>query len=83
MNPIRLPIENTIDIRPWFREPWVWFIIALPAAAVVGCSITIWLAITRPDFVIVDDGLYQQIRAELQAAPEQQDSLPDHTDGDR
>ena len=53
--------------RPWFREPWVWFIIALPASAVIGCAITIWLAITRPDFLVVEEQEYQNIRAELRA----------------
>ena len=57
------------DIRPWFREPWVWLIIALPATAIVGCAITIWLAITRPDYVVVDDVEYRQIKSELQAVP--------------
>ena len=65
-------IVNEVDWRPWFREPWVWFIIALPACAVVGCAITIWLAITRPDYLVVDDGEYQHIRSELQAAPDEQ-----------
>jgi len=74
--------ESAVDIRPWFREPWVWFIIALPAAAVVGCAITIWLAITRPDYVIVDDIEYQYIKADLHATPEQQGVLPGHIDGD-
>jgi len=78
----QIPIEKTVEIRPWFREPWVWFIIALPAAAVVGCAITIWLAITRPDFLVVDDNEYQHIKAELHATPDQQDVLPDLTDGD-
>ena len=67
--------ETTIDLRPWYREPWVWFIIALPAAAVVGCSITIWLAITRPDYLVVDDSEYQHIEAELHATPEPQAEL--------
>ncbi len=82
MKQIQAPMDNSLEIRPWFREPWVWFIIALPAAAVVGCAITIWLAITRPDYLIVDDKQYQQIRAELQATSEQQDTLPGHVDGD-
>ena len=39
--------------RPWFREPWVWLIIALPASAVLGGIVTIWIA------VVTDDGLVQ------------------------
>lgn len=74
-------IENAVEIRPWFREPWVWFIIALPAATVVACAFTIWLAITRPDYLIVDDKEYQQIKTELLATPEQQAILPGPSDG--
>jgi len=33
--------------RPWYREPWPWILMAGPALAVVGCLITIYLAVTR------------------------------------
>lgn len=41
--------------RPWFREPWVWLIIALPASAVLGCIVTIWLAVVSDDGLVEDD----------------------------
>ena len=34
--------------RPWFREPMVWLIIALPSAAVLGCIVTIAIALAHP-----------------------------------
>ena len=41
--------------RPWFREPWVWLLIALPASAVLGGMVTIWIAVDSDDGLVVDD----------------------------
>jgi len=41
--------------NPWFREPWVWLIIALPASAVFGGIVTIWLAVVSDDGLVEDD----------------------------
>ena len=40
---------------PWYREPWVWLMIALPMTAVIGGMITIYLAVTTSDGLVVDD----------------------------
>ena len=57
-----------VQQRPWYREPWVWVLIAFPLLAVVGCAITIWLALSHPDYLVVDEQEYQQIEAGLEAA---------------
>ena len=44
-----------IETRPWYREPWVWLMIAFPAAAVIGGMITIYLAIVSSDGLVEDD----------------------------
>ena len=41
--------------RPWYREPWVWLMIALPMSAVIGGMITIYLAVVTSDGLVVDD----------------------------
>ncbi|MEZ5542050.1 MAG: FixH family protein [Pseudomonadota bacterium] len=41
--------------RRWYQEPWVWLLIALPLTAVVGGMITIYLAVTTSDGLVVDD----------------------------
>jgi hypothetical protein len=41
--------------RPWYREPWVWLLIALPMTAVIGGMVTIYLAVTTSDGLVVDD----------------------------
>lgn len=41
--------------KPWFREPWPWFLISLPAAAVVAGVATVWIAATNADGLVVGD----------------------------
>ena len=41
--------------RPWYREPWVWLMIALPMTAVIASMFTIYLAVTTADGLVVDD----------------------------
>jgi len=40
---------------PWYREPWLWLLIAGPVAVMVGGAITIWLAVTSNDGLVADD----------------------------
>jgi len=58
---------------PWYRQFWPWFIIALPASAVVAGFVTLWLALSNPDHLVVDDQEYQRINSELKAqAPDRE-----------
>jgi hypothetical protein len=41
--------------KPWYVQPWVWLLIALPATAVIGSMISLYLAITTSDGLVVDD----------------------------
>ena len=41
--------------RPWYRQAWPWFLIALPASAVFGGIATIILALQSPNALVVDD----------------------------
>lgn len=41
--------------RPWYREPWPWFLIAVPAASVVAGMTMLWLAIRSNDGLVADD----------------------------
>jgi hypothetical protein len=43
------------DQLPWYRQPWVWLLIALPLSAVIGGVITLYLAVTTSDGLVVDD----------------------------
>ena len=59
---------------PWYRQFWPWFIIALPASVVVASFITLWLAISNPDHLIIDDNEYQRLNSDLKAQEPAQDS---------
>ncbi len=41
--------------KPWYRQPWVWLLIAFPLSAVIGGMITLYLAVTTSDGLVVDD----------------------------
>jgi len=43
------------SIVPWYQEPFVWLLIFFPASAVVGGMITIYLAISSNDGLVIDD----------------------------
>jgi len=49
------PHSETGCPEPWYRQFWPWFVISVPAATVVGCMFTIFLAVTRPASLVVDD----------------------------
>ena len=54
---------------PWYRQFWPWFIIALPASAVIASMITLWLAVSNPDPLVLKNDDYQQLKSELKAQP--------------
>jgi uncharacterized protein len=50
---------NTVDYesknKPWHKEHYVWMIIFFPVLAIVGGIVTIYLAVTSNDGLVVDD----------------------------
>ena len=40
---------------PWYRQFWPWFLIALPATAVIAGLTTLWIAMDDPDGLVVGD----------------------------
>ena len=62
------------DTKPWYRQFWPWFIIALPASAVVAGLSTVWIAMQTTDSLVVqsEDGVRnasdRQIAAERLAS---------------
>ena len=48
-----------LDTKPWYRQFWPWFIICLPASAVVASLYTVSLAVRTTDSLVVasDDGM--------------------------
>ena len=55
---------------PWWRQRWPWLLMAGPAAAVVGCVITIVLAVQGfSDQAIFDGGLKRGLVVEKVTTP--------------
>lgn len=40
---------------PWHREPWVWFIIAIPSTSIGVGGLMLYLALSSDDGLVVDD----------------------------
>lgn len=43
------------DDRPWFRQFWPWFLIALPGSVVIAAFTTLYIANKHSDDLVVDD----------------------------
>jgi hypothetical protein len=43
------------EIKPWYRQAWPWFLISLPATAVVGGIVTAVLAVRTDDGPVTAD----------------------------
>ena len=67
---------NAINL-PWYRQFWPWFIIALPMTAVIASFITLWLAISHPDHLVVEEDEYQQLHSDLKAQNSTQSTTED------
>ena len=63
------PSSKADQTRPWYKEPWPWVIISIPAAAVIMGFVTLYLAITNPDYLVVEDDQYNSLKSELRAQP--------------
>ncbi len=81
--------DRPADIKPWYKEPWPWVAIAIPGAAVIMGIITFYLAVKNPDYIVVDEQQYREIKSELRAQqiPDSNQTEPDTTadkgDGER
>jgi hypothetical protein len=71
MTPASDPLHRPHSAQPlpWYHYPWPWVAIAIPAVAVIGGLFTLYLALTHPDPLVVDDRQYQELRSELGALP--------------
>jgi hypothetical protein len=44
--------KKIAEPEDWRRNPWVWLIIAIPSLTVIGCALTMYLAISHPHIMI-------------------------------
>jgi len=78
MNRQTNPGNEAAVIRPWYKEPWPWVAISIPAAAVVMGFISLYLALKYPDYLVVEDDQYQNLNSELRA--QQSPGIPSEAD---
>ena len=43
------------DNKPWYKHPYVWLMIGLPASAVIAGITTVFIAAHEPDSLVVDN----------------------------
>ncbi len=68
MNSVKSDIPTHIDgldTRPWYKEPWPWVIIAIPLLTVIASGFTFYLAVSNPDYLVVDEEEYNAIIEDL------------------
>jgi hypothetical protein len=74
-----------LDTRPWYKEPWPWVLIAIPLLTIIACAYTLYLAVSNPDYLVVEEEEYNSIVEELRASPspgpEQAPADPDGENG--
>lgn len=58
---------SQLDGRPWYREPWPWIIIGLLGSVIIASFITLWIAVSNPDAMVVNEAQYQEIKGGLRA----------------
>ncbi len=77
------------DVRPWYREPWPWVLIAIPLLTIIASGYTFYLAVSHPDYLVVEEAEYNAIVEELRPSlatgleqvAEDQDQDPDSNEG--
>jgi len=47
--------ETHVEIQPWYRQFWPWYLISIPFLAVVASAIMITLAVRHKDPLVVDN----------------------------
>ena len=75
---------NPTDIRPWYRQFWPWFLIALPGTVVIASLVTVYIAVNNAD-PVVDGNYYKHgltINERLEDRPAEPVS-PDQADPQR
>ncbi|WP_328189385.1 FixH family protein [Marinobacter sp. OP 3.4] len=60
--------------RPWYRQPWFWFLVLFPAMSITYCIIAITVALNTQSSMVVDDyskeglGINQSMARDVMAA---------------
>ncbi|UUZ63251.1 FixH family protein [Polaromonas sp. P1-6] len=79
MNPVNKAARNVSRIstaRPWWKEPYVWLVIAGPLSAVLACVVTAFYIMQGPDALVSDDAYREGIAISQQVQTAQPPMQP-------
>jgi hypothetical protein len=51
-------MQHTLDseaLKPWYRQPWLWFLLSIPIASVILSSIMVTVAVMGRDSLVSDN----------------------------
>jgi uncharacterized protein len=65
-------LEATTPVAPWYRQRWPWLLTIPPVAAVLGCAVTITLAIMSNDGLVTKDYYRRGLEINQQLARDEQ-----------
>jgi hypothetical protein len=74
INPAK-PNLSSITVRPWYKEFYVWMVIAGPVSAVLACAVTAVYIFQGPDAVVSENYYKEGLALEkevVQAQPAMQ-----------
>ena len=63
--------RTTLDTQPWYKQFWPWFLISLPLSAVIAGITTLFIAMDKPDGLVVDDYYKEGLGINRELAREQ------------
>jgi uncharacterized protein len=63
--------NNSAAIKPWYRQPWPWILMAGPFAVVVAGIVTVYLAVVSNDGLVEDDYYKQGLAVNQMAVRDQ------------
>lgn len=79
MNPVNKAARNVSlisTVRPWWKEPYVWLVIAGPLSAVLACVVTAVYILQGPDALVSDDAYREGIAISQQVQTAQPPMQP-------
>ncbi len=62
---------NDEAVKPWYRQPWLWFLLAFPLASITWCTIAITVAMNTDNDMVTDDYSKQGRGINMQIARDQ------------
>ena len=79
MSNLNKPNLPLIAVRPWYKEFYVWMVIAGPASAVLACAVTAVYILQGPDAVVSENYYKEGLALAKEVAVAQPAMLPAKT----